>query len=108
VTNEFVEDEMGMACSTNGEKRNACRIVVGKPEGKRLLGRPMRRWVDSIKIDLSEIRWDGMDCIDLTQDRDQWRALVNTVMNLRVPSNAGKFLSSFTIGSFSRRAQLRK
>jgi hypothetical protein len=68
-----------------GKKRNACRILVGKPEGKRLLGRVRRRWVDNIKIDLREIRWDGMDWIDLVQDRDQWRALVNTVMNLRVP-----------------------
>jgi hypothetical protein len=68
-----------------GETRNACRILVGKPEGKRPLGRPRRRWVDNIKIDLREIRWDGMDWIDLAQDRDQRRALVNTVMNLRVP-----------------------
>jgi hypothetical protein len=66
-----------------GEKRNAYRIFVGNPEGKRPLGRP-RRWVENIKIDLRERGWDGMDCIDLAQDRDQWRALVNTVMNLRV------------------------
>jgi hypothetical protein len=56
----------------------------------------------------SEIEWDGMDWSDLAQDRDQWRALVNTVMNPRVPLNAGKFLSGCTIGSFSRRAQLRE
>jgi hypothetical protein len=61
------------------------RILVGKPEGKRTLGRSRRRWVDSIKMDLREIGWGGMDWIDLTQDRDQWRALVNTVMNLRTP-----------------------
>jgi hypothetical protein len=65
--------------------RNTYRILVGKPEGKRLLGRPRRRLVDSIKIDLKEIGWGGMDWIDLTQERDQWRALVNTVMDLRVP-----------------------
>jgi hypothetical protein len=58
---------------------------VGKPEGKRLLGRPRRRWVDNIKMDLSEIGRDGVDWIDMAQDRDQWRALVNTVLNLRVP-----------------------
>jgi transcription termination factor 2 len=68
-----------------GETRNACRTLVGKPEGKRPLGRPRRRWVDNIKIDLREIGLDGMDWIDLAQDRDQWRTLVNTVMNLRVP-----------------------
>jgi hypothetical protein len=58
---------------------------VGKPEGKRLLGRPRRRWVDSIKIYLREVGWDDMDWIEVVQDRDQWRALVNRVMNLRVP-----------------------
>jgi hypothetical protein len=59
---------------------------MGKPEGYRPLGRPRRRWVDNItsKVDLREIEWDGMDWIDLVQDMDQWRALVNTVMNLRV------------------------
>jgi hypothetical protein len=68
-----------------GETRNAYRILVGKSEGKRPLRRPRSRWVDNIKIDLREIEWDGMDWIDLAQDRDQWRALMNTVMNLRVP-----------------------
>jgi hypothetical protein len=58
---------------------------VGKPEGKRPLGRPRRRWVDNIKIDLREMGWNNMDWIDVAQDRDQWRALVNTVMNLWVP-----------------------
>jgi hypothetical protein len=67
------------------DTRNAYRILVGKPEGKRPLGRPTRRWVDNIKMDLSEIGWGGINWIDLVQDRDQWRALVNTVMNLRVP-----------------------
>jgi hypothetical protein len=57
---------------------------VGKPEGKRSLGRPRRRWVDNIKMDIREIGWDDMNWIDLAQDTDQWRALVNTVMNLRV------------------------
>jgi hypothetical protein len=73
---------MGGAYSTNGEKRKAYRILVGKPEGKRPLGRPRRRWEDSIKMDLREIEWGGMDWIDLAQDRDQWRAFVNTVMNV--------------------------
>jgi hypothetical protein len=68
-----------------GETRNAYRILVGKPERKRPLRRPRRRWVDNIKIDRRETGWDGMDWIDVAQDRDRWRALVNTVMNLRVP-----------------------
>jgi hypothetical protein len=68
-----------------GEKMNAYRIVVRKPEGKRPLGRPRRRWVDNVKIDLREIGWEIMDWIDLAQDRDQWRVLVNTVMNIRAP-----------------------
>jgi hypothetical protein len=68
-----------------GEKRNAYRILVGNSEGKSPLGRPRRGWVDNIKMELREIGWDGMDSIDLAQDRDQWRAHVNTVMNLRIP-----------------------
>jgi hypothetical protein len=67
-------------------KRNAFGILVRKPEGKRHLGRPRRRWVDNIKMDLREIGWNGIgvDWVDIAQDRDQWRALVNTVFNLRV------------------------
>jgi hypothetical protein len=76
---------MVRACSTNGAERNACRILVGKPERKRPPGRPRYRWVDNIKIELREIGRGGMDWIDLAQGRDQWRALVNTVMNLRLP-----------------------
>ena len=60
------------------------RVLVGKPEGKRPLGRPRRRWEDNIKMDFQEVEW-GMDWIELAQDRDRWRALVNAVMNLRVP-----------------------
>jgi hypothetical protein len=81
---------------------------VGKPEGKRPLGRPRPRRVDTIRIDLREIEWGGMDWIDLAEDRDQRRALVNTVMNIRVPKNNGHLLRGCTIGNFSRRAQLRK
>jgi hypothetical protein len=76
---------MGRACSTNWSKRNAYRILVGKPEGKKPLGRATRRWADNIKMDLREIGWDGMHWIDLAQDRDQWRDRVNRVLNLLVP-----------------------
>jgi hypothetical protein len=64
---------------------NFTRHIFCKPEGKRPLGRPRRRWVDNIKMDLREIGWDVVDWIDMAQDRDQWRAVVNTVLNLRVP-----------------------
>jgi hypothetical protein len=68
-----------------GEKRNTCRILVGKSEGKRPLGRQRRKWVNNIKMDLREIGWDGVNWIDMAQDRDQWMVLVNTVMDLQVP-----------------------
>jgi hypothetical protein len=87
-------------------KNNAYRILVGKPERKGALRRPRRRWEDNIKMHLREIGWGVMHWIDLVQDRDQWRALVNTAMNLRVPSNVWKFLRSCATGGFSRRAQL--
>jgi len=67
-----------------GEGRGVHRVLVGKTEGKRPLGRPRRRWVDNIKMDLREVEGDG-DWMELAQDRDRWRALVNTVVNLRVP-----------------------
>jgi hypothetical protein len=68
-----------------GEKRNGYRIWVGKPEGKQPLGRPRRRWMNTNKMDLREIEWNGIDWIDLGQDTDRWKALVNTVMNFRIP-----------------------
>jgi hypothetical protein len=68
-----------------GEKSNAYRLLVGKPEGKRTLERPRRRWVDNIRMDLGEVEWGDVDWIYLAQDRSRWRALVNSVLNLRVP-----------------------
>jgi hypothetical protein len=74
-----------LSFGTNGEKRTAYRILVGKPEGKRQLGRPRCRLVDNIKMDIREIGWGGMDWIVLPEDRDQWMAFLNTAINLRVP-----------------------
>jgi hypothetical protein len=85
IGKEFKEDGWVWNIARMGEKRNAYRILVGVPEGKRPLRRPRCRCMDNIKMDLREIGWDGMDWIDLAQNRNQWRALVNTVMNLRVP-----------------------
>jgi hypothetical protein len=68
-----------------GEKRNAYRLLVGKPEGKRPLGRPRLRSVNNIRMDFGEVGWNDMDWIGLAQDRNRWRALVNSALNLRVP-----------------------
>ena len=76
-----------------GERRVVFRVLVGKPEGKRPLGRTRRRWEDNIKMDFQEVGCGGIDWIELAQDRDRWQALVNAVMNLRVPLIAGNFLT---------------
>jgi len=68
-----------------GERRGVYRVLVGKPKGKRPLGRPRFRWEDNIKMDLQEVGCEGMDWIELAQDKDRWRVLVNAVMNIRVP-----------------------
>jgi len=76
---------MGRACSTYGEKGGKYRDLVRKSEGKRPLGRHRRIWKDNIKMDLQEVHYEGMDWIELAQDTERWRALVNAVMNLQVP-----------------------
>jgi hypothetical protein len=91
-----------------GKKRNAYRLLVGKPEGKRPLGRPRRRWVDNIKIYLLEIGWARVDWMGLAQDRDKWRALVNAVMNHRVSKSAGKLSSGYIIGDLSSSSQFHR
>jgi hypothetical protein len=68
-----------------GAKINPYRLLVGKPEGKRPLGRPRRRWLDNIRMGLGDVGWGDVDWIDLAKDRNRWRALVNWVLNLRVP-----------------------
>ena len=76
------------------EGRGVHRVLVGKPEGKRPLGRPRRRWEDNIKMVLQEVGGGCGDLMELAEDRDRWRGIVSTVMNLRVPKNAGNFLTS--------------
>jgi hypothetical protein len=77
-----------------GEGRGAYRTLVGRPEGRKPLGRHKLRWEDNIKIDLLEVGCGGTDWIELSQDMDRWRAVVNAVMNFWVPQNAGNFLTS--------------
>jgi hypothetical protein len=88
-----------------GEKRNVCRLLVGKPEEKRPLGRPRRRWVDNIRMDLGEVGWGDVDWIGLAQDKNRWRAVVNSVLNLRVPRNAGKISNGLTSSGLSSSVQ---
>jgi len=87
----------------DGIKRGVYRVLVRKPEGRRPLGRPRRRWVDNNRTDLREVECGYMDWIGRAQDRDRWRTLVSEVMNLRVPCNAGNFLTSCKPVSCSRR-----
>jgi hypothetical protein len=90
----------------NGGKRNMYRLLVGKPEGNRPLGRPRCRWVDNIRMDLGKVGFGNVDWIGLAQDRNRWRALVNLVLNLRVPKNAEKLSSGLTTAGLSSSAQL--
>jgi hypothetical protein len=99
---------MGRACSTHAGKKNALRMLVGKSEGNRPLGRPRHRWVDNFKMGLRDVGLGGLERIDLLQDMDQWRTFGNAVMNLWVPQNFGNFMSECTTGGFSRRAQLHR
>jgi hypothetical protein len=94
------------ASSTHGERRNAFMMLMGKPERKRLLGRPRCMWEDNIKMFLGKIGWDGVDWIDLAQNRDKWSALVNAVINFQFSKTVGKFLSGCASGGFSRRPRL--
>jgi hypothetical protein len=89
-----------------GEKTNPYRLLVGKPEGRRPLGRPRRMWLDNIRMDLVEVGWSDVDWVGLAQNRDRWRALVNSVLNLRVPLNAEKLSSVQTARDLSSSAQL--
>jgi hypothetical protein len=91
-----------------GEKMNVYRLLVGKPKGKRPLGIPRRRWIHNIKMDLLEIGLSVVDWIGLAQDRYRWRALVNTVMNLRVQKNAGKLPNGCTTCGLSSGTQLHR
>ena len=97
------KNEMGWACGAYGWGEGVYRVLLGKPEGRRPLWRPRRRWVDNIRMDLQEVGCGYMDCIGLAQDRDRWRTLVSEVMSLRVPWNVGNFLTSCKPVSFSRR-----
>jgi hypothetical protein len=99
---------MDESCSTNGERRNAYKLLVGKSYEKRRLGRPRRKRVYNIKIDLREVRWGDVDWIVLAQDRNRWRSFVNSVLNLRVPRNAGKLSTGLTTGGLSSSAQLHR
>jgi hypothetical protein len=91
-----------------GEKRIVCRLLVGKQEGKRPLGRPKRRWIDNIEMDLLETGLRFVDLIGVAQDRYSWRLLVNAVMELRVSENAGKLPSGYTTCGLSSGTQLHR
>jgi hypothetical protein len=106
IKSRIIRREGHVACM--GERRGVYRVFVGKPEGKRPLGRRRRRWEDNIKMDIKDIGCGVLDRIELAQDRDRLRELVNKVMNLRVPYNAANFLTSCEPVSFSRRTLLHR
>ena len=82
---QIKKNEMGLACGKYGEQEWCIQSFVGRPDGRSPFGRPRRRWEDDIKIDLQEVGWGGMNWIALTQVRDRWRALLNAVINIRIP-----------------------
>jgi hypothetical protein len=92
IMRSFTRRVRHIACM--GEMRNAYNILVGKPEGKRPLGRPRHRWEGNVRMDLREIQWEGVDEMHLAQDSNQWQALVNMIMNLQVPLKVLNFLMS--------------
>ena len=102
------KNEMGRVCCAYGWGEGEYRVLLGKQEVKRPMGRPRRRWVDNIRMDLQEVGCGYMDWMGLAQDRDRWRTVVSAVMNLRVPWNAGNFLTSFKPVSCSRRTLHRR
>jgi hypothetical protein len=91
-----------------GEKRNTYRLWVGKPDGKRTLGRPRRMWVDNIRMDLGEVGWGDVDWIGLAKDMNRWKALVNSVLNLWVTCNAGKLSSGLASSGLGSSVQLHR
>jgi hypothetical protein len=97
---------MGGHVARIGEKRNAYRLLVGKPDERRPLGRPRHRWVDNIRMDLVDVRWGDVDWIGLAQDRGRWRAVVNSVLSFRVPYTAVKVSSVQTTRDLSSSTQL--
>jgi hypothetical protein len=95
VVSFFEKSEMPGACRTYGGGERYVGSLVGKHERMRIFGRPEHRWEDNIKINLKEMKWFGVDLIDLAQNKDKWVALLNAVMNIRVPYNASKILVSW-------------
>jgi len=105
-SDQIENNEIGGACSIRGGEERCTQGFGGEPEEKRPLGRARHRWEDNIKMDLQDVAWESMGCMDLAQDRDRWWALVNAVMNLQVPWNVGNFLTSWEPVSFWRRTLL--
>jgi hypothetical protein len=95
IIRQVKANEVGGECGTHGRGEKVCKVLVGKPEGKRPLGRPRRRWEDGIRMYLREIGLGGVDWIRLSQDRDRWRAVVSAVMKLRVLAPRSRFVSYF-------------
>ena len=99
---QIKKNEMGEHVARMGARTGAYRLLVGKPEGMRPLGRPRRRWLDCVENDLQEVGWGTMDWVDLAEDGGSWRAVVSAVMNHRVALSVGYFLTSWELVSFKK------